>query len=271
MGETTGIGWCHHTRNYWMGCTKVGPGCDFCYAERDSLRWGRDIWGDDQPRTYCGDGASREVRKWNRKALAEGIRRRLFVNSFSDVLDHRAEQAWRDRIVEDAWECTALDFLLLTKRIGNAPRMLPAQLPPNVWLGISAVNRAELHRDTPKLKRIKARVHWLSYEPALGPLAGGDLRILHEFGWIVWGGESGSRARPVDMGTLRNLHLWRAEGHLPPLFVKQFGELHARNNRWKHPHGAAPSEWPAWARIQEFPPCPGGAVHPDQSPDAPPD
>ena len=93
MGERTGIGWCHHTRNYWMGCTKIGPGCDFCYAERASRRWGRDIWGDDRPRMYCGDGASKEVRRWNRKAQAAGERRRLFVNSFSDVLDHRAEQA----------------------------------------------------------------------------------------------------------------------------------------------------------------------------------
>ena len=253
MGERTGIAWCHHTRNYWMGCTNIGPGCDFCYAETASRRWGRDIWGDDKPRLYCGDNASKEVRRWNRKAAAEGVRRRLFVNSFSDVLDHKAEQAWRDKIIEDAWACPSLDFLLLTKRIGNAKRMLPAELPSNVWLGITAINRAELLRDTPKLKRINARLYWLSYEPALAPLDIRDLPILHEFDWIVWGGESGSRARPADMGTLENLLLWAAKGQLPPLFVKQFGELHARKNGWKQIHGADPSEWPEWARIQEFP------------------
>ena len=253
MGEITGISWCHHTRNYWMGCTKIGPGCDFCYAERASLRWGRDIWGDHKPRMYCGDGASREIRRWNRKAQAEGVRRRLFVNSFSDVLDHRAEQAWRHKIIEDAWECTSLDFLLLTKRIGNARRMLPASLPPNVWMGISAVNSKELKRDTHKLMLVDARVHWVSFEPALGPLDQHDRELLQEYQWLVWGGESGSKARPIDMPTLVSLCNWWRAGALPPLFVKQFGELYARKHGWKQIHGAEPSEWPAWARIQEFP------------------
>ena len=253
MGEKTGINWCHHTRNYWMGCTKVGPGCDFCYAERDSHRWGRDIWGDDKPRTYCGDGATREVRKWNAKATRDGVRRRLFINSFSDVLDHRAKQEWRNLIIEDAWACPSLVFLLLTKRIGNAPRMLPGKLPPNVWLGISAVNSQELHRDTGKLMQIGAAVRWVSFEPALGPLDRADLPLLQQYGWIVWGGESGHQAREIDLRTMRRLCDWRCEGRLAPLWIKQFGQRHAKEQGWKQVHGADLKEWPGWARIQHVP------------------
>jgi protein gp37 len=263
MGETTGITWAHHTRNYWMGCTRVGPGCGQdhpiagvgggCYAERMSLRWGRNLWGDDKPRWYCGEGASRDVRDWNRKAQEAGERRRLFVNSFSDMLDHRAEQAWREKIIEDAWACPWLYFLLLTKRIGNAPKMLPAQLPPNVWLGISAVDAKELLRDVPKLKKIRAAIHWLSFEPALGPLDVMERADLWNLDWIVWGGESGCKARAIDLDTLQRLCDWRRAGSLPPLFIKQFGERWAREHRWRSAHGAAPAEWPAWARIQEFP------------------
>lgn len=263
MGETTGITWCHHTRNYWMGCTRVGPGCGQdhpiagpgggCYAERMSLRWGKDLWGDDKPRSYCGDGASKDVRRWNRKAQEAGERRRVFINSYSDILDHRADQAWRNKVIEDASDCTSLDFLLLTKRIGNASRMLPAELPPNVWMGITAVDRIELQRDKEKLLNVHASVHWVSFEPALGPLDSNDLPLLQAFDWIIWGGESGPRPREIDLSTLRRLCRWSRERALPALFIKQFGERHARSEGWKSVHGADPAEWPVWARIQEFP------------------
>jgi protein gp37 len=263
MGERTGITWTHHTRNYWMGCTRIGPGCGLdhpeagpgggCYAERDSKRYGKAEWGDDQPRYYCGDGASKDVRKWNRKAQEAGERRRVFVNSYSDVLDHRAPQEWRNRIVDDAEACPWLDILLLTKRIGNAPRMLPGQLPPNVWMGMSAVDSKELHRDMDKLQWVNAAVHWISFEPALAPLTEADLAQLQRLDWIIWGGESGSKPRAIDLLTLQLLCRWRRNGEIPALFIKQFGELHARMHGWKSQHGADPAEWPAWARIQEFP------------------
>jgi protein gp37 len=264
MGEITGISWCHHTRNYWMGCTRVGPGCGQdhplagagggCYAERMSLRWGKDLWGDDKPRLYCGDGAGADVRRWNRKAHAAGERRRVFINSYADVLDHRVPQEWRNRILADAAECPWLDFLLLTKRIGNAPRMLPSQLPPNVWMGISAVDGDELQRDTPKLARVRTVCPWLSFEPALGPVTNIDMRVMClNYRWVIWGGESGAKARPIDVGNLERLCEARRLGLVPTLFIKQFGERYAREQDWKSRHGADPSEWPAWARIREFP------------------
>lgn len=131
--------------------------------------------------------------------------------------------------------------------------MLPAQLPPNVWMGISTVNSGELRRDTYKLMMLDASVHWLSFEPALGPLDRHDLELLREYQWIVWGGESGPKARSIDLTTLVSLTNWWRAGALPPLFIKQFGELYAREHRLRQVHGADPSEWPVWARIQQFP------------------
>ena len=97
-------------------------------------------------------------------------------------------------------------------------------------------------------------LRWLSFEPALGTLTDDDLDILAKcFDWIIWGGESGGHARAIDLDTLRQLCAWRADGIIPPLFIKQFGERHARAQHWKSAHGADPSEWPQWARIQEFP------------------
>src|ERR1700740_671992 len=51
MGEVTKIEWCHHTYNAWMGCTKVSPACDHCYAEaQEDTRYGRVTWGGDRRR-----------------------------------------------------------------------------------------------------------------------------------------------------------------------------------------------------------------------------
>jgi protein gp37 len=98
-----------------------------------------------------------------------------------------------------------LDWLLLTKRVGNVLPMLSeigrARLPVNVWQGISAVNQDEARRDLPKLARIDATVRWVSYEPALGELdlfeAVGPHQLIEGLDWVVAGGESGPKARPI--------------------------------------------------------------------------
>ena len=110
-----------------------------------------------------------------------------------------------------------------------------------------------MHSDTRKLVQIDAPIHWLSFEPALDPLSSGDRAVLQEYQWIVWGGESGSKAREIDLPILDRLCAWYGEGRLPPLWIKQFGERHARQQGWRQVHGADRSEWPEWARIQETP------------------
>jgi protein gp37 len=233
MGERTGITWCHHTQNYWWGCTHAGPGCDSCYAEELAHRWGRAAWGPGVPRVRTGQHNRNEVLRWNRKAEAAGERRRVFVNSMSDIFDHEVPQEWREEIWQHVAQCGSLDFLLLTKRIGNAAKMLPERwvergCPPNVWLGMTCVDTGELVRDVKKLLAIPASVHWISHEPGLGPLVlpawlyaeGRGEYDYQPINWIVTGGESGAKARPYDLEGLRDL-VTQCRTAAVPIFVKQ--------------------------------------------------
>src|SRR5262245_17039849 len=152
MGEKTGIAWCDSTFNPWIGCTKVGPGCDHCYAETLDKRH---RWGG---KTHWGPGVSRHrtanwtaPRRWNEKAAERGKPWRVFCASLADVFDNEVPDQWRDDLFDLIDDTRALTWLLLTKRIGNADRMLPAYIPPNLWIGATVVNQEEADRDIPKL------------------------------------------------------------------------------------------------------------------------
>lgn len=265
MAEFTGIGWTDHTRNFWEGCTEVGPGCDGCYAKARDVRFhGGKHWGVGAPRLAHLETAARDLRKWNRQAIAAGVRRRVFINSLSDFFDNDAPQEWRDHGYRLMRECQALDFQLVTKRIGNAAKMLPEDWGngyPNVWLIATIVNQEEANRDLSKLLRIKAAIHGVSYEPALGPIDWAHVRfddgdprcsrnaltgsadvyaegvnghpdvvvttepILPRLDWIIVGGESaqqGHDARQFPISWARStVDQCRAAG--VACFVKQLG------------------------------------------------
>ncbi|WP_423209036.1 phage Gp37/Gp68 family protein [Paracoccus yeei] len=178
MAENSNIEWTHHTFNPWIGCQKVGPGCDHCYAETwdaRGLQQRETRWGPHATRTRTSAANWRQPLKWDREAAAVGERRRVFCASLADVFDNHVsiQPEWRD----DLWrliEATPnLDWMLLTKRPGNIGNMLPVpfdfdRLYPNVWLGCTVVNQAEADRDIPKLLKVPAKVRFLSMEPLLG-------------------------------------------------------------------------------------------------------
>lgn len=182
MSENSKIEWCDHTFNPWIGCTKVSPGCDHCYAKADfEDRKHRVIWGAGQERSRTktwGDPV-----KWN-KAHAEffaqhGRRQRVFCASLADVFDNEVPSEWRRDLFDLIDSTPNLDWLLLTKRIGNVRSLMPRMIGghadggpyfSNVWLGATIVNQAEADRDIPKLLATPARVRFLSMEPLLGPV-----------------------------------------------------------------------------------------------------
>lgn len=178
MAENSNIEWTHHTFNPWIGCQKVGPGCDHCYAETwdaRGLQQRETRWGPHATRTRTSAANWRQPLKWDREAAAVCERRRVFCASLADVFDNHVsiQPEWRD----DLWrliEATPnLDWMLLTKRAGNIGNMLPVpfdfdRLYPNVWLGCTVVNQAEADRDIPKLLKVPAKVRFLSMEPLLG-------------------------------------------------------------------------------------------------------
>jgi protein gp37 len=191
MSENSKIEWTDHTFNPWEGCQKIGPGCDHCYAETRNARFsgGTAInWGPGAPRRRTSPSNWRKPLQWN-KAHAEffaqhGRRQRVFCASLADVFDNAVDPAWRADLFDLIEKTQNLDWLLLTKRIGNVMPMISGtaqrrfdleclespRLPFNVWLGATIVNQVEADRDIPKLLGVPARVRFLSMEPLLGPV-----------------------------------------------------------------------------------------------------
>lgn len=303
MAETSEISWTDATFNPWIGCTKVSLGCDHCYAKADfDDRKHRVIWGAGQARSRTAPANWKKPLQWNKRPyyacidcawrgdeparpnLAGGAtldlcpacggdigpaRRRVFCASLADVFDNEVDPQWRLDLFKLIAATPNLDWLLLTKRIGNVKAMLPsntsnepaadfAQLWPNAWLGATIVNQEEADRDIPKLLATPARVRFLSMEPLLGPV---DLTRIpvsghghHEFDpiitanvlkrateypplpqvhWVIVGGESGHGARPMHPDWARGLRDQCAAARVPFHF-KQWGEWAPRNEWGYH-------------------------------------
>lgn len=196
MVANSNIEWTDHTFNPWIGCTKVSPGCEHCYAETWANRYGTVDWGKGNPRKLTSESNWQQPIKWNRQAEAEGRRYRVFCASLADVMDNEVPNAWRQSLWDLIRKTPHLDWLLLTKRIGNAKDMLPTPTPENIWLGATIVNQEEADRDIPKLLNTPANIRFLSMEPLLGHVdLDGRLRGIH---WVIVGGESGKDARPME-------------------------------------------------------------------------
>lgn len=254
MGADTGIEWCDHTFNPWIGCQAVSAACDRCYAER--LVNGR-MGGDFSKRRLTSTANWRQPMKWDRKAGEASKRARVFCASLADVFDNQADPAWRCDLWDLIWQTPHLDWLLLTKRPMNIAKMLPSKAAgaladwgdgwPNVWLGTTVEDQAEADRRIPHLLAVPARVRFLSCEPLLGPV---DLRPVlwssssmngtpfpmmqgprpgeaispaEVLDWVISGGESGLGARPSHPAWHRNLRDQCADAGVA-YFFKQWGE-----------------------------------------------
>lgn len=135
MAAITGIEWCDSTANLWKGCSKVSCGCDLCYAETlfgtEGTRFRDTIWGPDGDRIYIKAGWA-DIRRFQRAAAKNGgidpilgRKRRIFVNSVSDIFDNHKSIIWRMDFWNLVRECPDLIFILVTKRPINVKRMVP--------------------------------------------------------------------------------------------------------------------------------------------------
>lgn len=204
MAEATSISWADATYNPWIGCTRVSPACDLCYAARDNERrkWVSG-WGAGVPRHRTK--TSGDPIRWNRQAALTGHRPRVFCASLADVFDNEVDQSWRDDLWSLLRATQNLRWMLLTKRIGNAGRMLPADwewgMYSHVGLMATLESQEVWDRDFPKLMRVPAAWHGVSAEPLLGPIDMGDAKP----DWLISGGESGPRHRFTDRDWVRSL------------------------------------------------------------------
>jgi protein gp37 len=250
--ENSKIEWTHHTFNPWVGCTKVSAGCKNCYAETMmDKRWGKVEWGVNGQRLRTSKAYWRKPLAWDKAAAAAGVRHRVFCASLADVFedkfDQRAEMdRWRSDLMCLIQSTPNLDWLLLTKRPENVMGMfdaawqmvggLPvAELPTNVWIGVSVENQEQADIRIPELLQIPAAVRFLSMEPLLGHVN----LTLHDLpencptwhdgcncvmvDWVIVGGESGHDARPMHLRWARAIrdHCNWAK---VPFFFKQWGE-----------------------------------------------
>ena len=251
MSEKTSIAWCRSTFNPFIGCTKVGPGCDHCYAEAldKRHRWKGDThWGAGKPRMRTSPSNWAKPLAWNRARLKDGKTHRVFCASLADVFDNEVPEEWRHDLFRLIRLTPALTWLLLTKRIGNVAKIWPGGLYENVWLGVTVVNQEEADRDVPKLLSVNGVAkRFVSYEPAIGPVNWLKFRGLD---WIIVGGESqqGGAPREFRLSWAQDaIDMARSIGAAP--FVKQLGSGRGLKDR----AGADPAEWPEDLRVQEFP------------------
>lgn len=203
MATQSKIEWCDATFNPVIGCSRVSAGCDHCYAESMSRRYGWVAWGGE--RRVTSDANWRKPVAWNRRAASRGTRHLVFCASLADVFDNAWPPGVRERLFALIAATPALTWLLLTKRPQNMARFLPADWGdgyPNVWLGVTAEHQLEYDRRWPIVADTPARCRFVSYEPALGPLT-----VNGRPDWIIWGGESGPGARRLDAAWVRAITL----------------------------------------------------------------
>lgn len=250
------------TFNPWIGCTKIGPGCQNCYAAVSTTARVFGVnWGKGQPRRLTGSENWKKPLKWNRDAQKYGFRLRVFCASLADWLDDEVPIAWLQKLLDLIVQTPNLDWLLLTKRPGNwekrmqeitdlgdrgagaklARTWLSGQAPDNVWVGATAENQRMLDLRAPKLLKIPANTRFLSCEPLLEPLNfhpflspsfrdevhedawEPDLPdVMDQISWIIAGGESGHQARVCDLDWLRSIVDQCTKAEVP-VFVKQLG------------------------------------------------
>ena len=227
MAENSKIEWTDHTFNPWIGCTRVSPACDHCYAEAFVSRW---LKQDFNVRRRTSRANWRNIEVLDRKAAAQGSRRRVFCASLADVFDNQVPDEWRSDLWALIRATPNLDWLLLTKRPQNISKMLPVAWGdgwPNVSLGATVENQEEAARRVLHLLSSPAAAYFLSCEPLLGPIdlsrvkvqpdsnetadvlkgwwGGANKGRATRIGQVIVGGESGAGKRPMDLGAARSI------------------------------------------------------------------
>lgn len=258
MADKTGIEWTDATWNPVTGCSKVSQGCKHCYALRDWPRMSANpktvYFGRQFTDVRCHPERLDQPFRWTKPRL-------IFVNSMSDLFHEAVPDEFIDRVFAAMARARQHTYQVLTKRADrmaaylNDPdrknRILAASVSlgwagmmdmpwpiPHVWIGVSVEDQAAADERIPMLLDTPAAVRWISAEPLLGPVdllatpagdilcrCGGCLEMTPDtrLDWVVVGGESGPKARPMHPDWARSLRDQCAAAGVPFLF-KQWGE-----------------------------------------------
>lgn len=213
MAGRSSIEWTEATWNPVTGCSKVSPGCRHCYAETFAERF-RGVPGHPYERGF--DLQIRAERLW--LPLEWDRPRMIFVNSMSDLFHEEVPAQFIESVFGVMQEANWHTFQVLTKRSHRMRDMSPCLAwPDNVWMGVSVENQRWACR-ADDLRKIPAKVRFLSCEPLLGPLRL-NLQGIH---WVIVGGESGPHARAMKAEWVREIRQQCQEASVP-FFFKQWG------------------------------------------------
>lgn len=215
MASRSGIEWTEMTWNPTTGCAKVSPGCKHCYAETMATRL-RAIGAKGYENGFTL--ALHPIRL--EQPLARKRPTVWFVNSMSDLFHEDVPDAFVDRVFDTIRATPRHTYQILTKRAERLPDYFRSRIcPNNVWLGVSVEDRKHGLPRIEKLRQIEASVRFLSVEPLLEDLGRFDLRGIH---WVIVGGESGRKARPMHAEWAENVRI-QAEEAGAAFFFKQWG------------------------------------------------
>ena len=223
MSDKSSIEWTEATWNPTTGCDRTSPGCDHCYALTLSKRlkaMGVEKYQNDGDARTSGPGFKLTIHD-DVLAVPYGWRqpRVVFVNSMSDLFHEEVPLEFIVRVFEVMRETPRHTYQVLTKR-SRRLRDIGAKLdwPPNVWMGVS-VESARYKFRMNHLRAVEAAVRFVSAEPLLGPLGEIDLTGID---WVIAGGESGPRARVMDISWGREIRDQCAAAGVD-FFFKQWG------------------------------------------------
>ena len=219
MAQKSSIEWTEATWNPVTGCTKISPGCKFCYAERMAKRlkaMGQPRYRDGFQLTLQDDVVELPL-KWKKP-------RTIFVNSMSDLFHKNVPVKFIRRCFDVMQQASQHTFQILTKRPERVAKLsgkLP--WPDNIWMGTSVENADYVSR-VHELAKTDAYIKFLSVEPLLGPIP--DLPVT-EVDWVIVGGESGPGARPMKEEWATEIRD-RCLQHEVPFFFKQWGGVNKK-------------------------------------------
>ena len=241
MAQNSKIEWTKHTANLWHGCAKVHEGCDNCYAETLSKRWGNDVWGNDKPRLEI-KSVWNDLAKYQKLAKEAGEMHRVFVGSMMDIFEKpmmlvnskgvelmEGTGYLRNMLFENITnQCYPnLMFLLLTKRPSNINKYIPESWktnpPANVMFGTSPVNQVTSEKLITQLLEVKGK-RFLSVEPQLDSINIQGFLFNGGIDWVIQGGESGHHKRPFNLEWAYYLKQ-QCEATNTPYFFKQIDKI----------------------------------------------
>ena len=215
------IEWTESTWNPVTGCSKISPGCEHCYAERMSLR----LKAMGQPNYVNGfrltihEHVLEMPLLWRKPQI-------IFVNSMSDLFHEDVPFEFISKVFNVMTRASHHQFQVLTKRSERLLELSPRlSWPLNVWMGVSVENSDYQFR-IEQLRQTDAKIKFVSFEPLLGPIQDLDLEGID---WVIVGGESGPKARPMDPNWVQKIR-GRCVSAKVPFFFKQWGGVNKKKS-----------------------------------------